>query len=53
MEVIRNYEPKNNFLQKKVRKLATKEYNSNFDECSSGFVKHLGGFIKNIMSIQI
>ena len=46
MEVTRNIEPKNNFLQK-VRKLAT---NKNiiliFDECTSGFRESLGGIHK-------
>ena len=43
MEVIRNYEPKNNFLQK-VRKLATeKNIILIFDECSSGFRETFGG----------
>ena len=43
MEVIRNYEPKNNFLQK-VRKLATKKnIILIFDECSSGFRETFGG----------
>ncbi len=46
MEVVRNYEPKNNFL-KKVRDLATK---NNivliFDECTSGFRETFGGIHK-------
>jgi glutamate-1-semialdehyde aminotransferase len=46
MEVIRNFEPKNNFLQK-VRDLATK---NNivliFDECSSGFRETYGGIFQ-------
>ena len=43
MEVIRNYEPKNNFL-KKVRKLASKKnIILIFDECSSGFRETFGG----------
>ncbi len=43
MEVMRNYEPKNNFL-KKVRKLATKKnIILIFDECTSGFRETYGG----------
>lgn len=46
MEVVRNYEPKDNFLQK-VRDLATK---NNivliFDECTSGFRETFGGIHK-------
>ena len=46
MEVVRNYEPKNNFL-KKVRDLATK---NNivliFDECTSGFRETFGGIFQ-------
>ena len=46
MEVMRNYEPKNDFL-KKVRELATK---NNivliFDECTSGFRETFGGLHK-------
>ena len=43
MEVMRNEEPKNNFL-KKVRKLATKNgIVLIFDECTSGFRKNFGG----------
>jgi glutamate-1-semialdehyde 2,1-aminomutase len=46
MEVIRNVQPKNNFL-KKVRKLANK-YNSVliFDECTTGFRQSYGGIHK-------
>ena len=43
MEVIRNFEPQNNFLQK-VRDLATKRgIVLIFDECSSGFRECYGG----------
>ena len=43
MEVMRNEEPKKNFLQK-VRKLATKKgIVLIFDECTSGFRKNFGG----------
>ena len=47
MEVMRNYEPKNNFL-KKVRKLAD-ENNIIliFDECTSGFRQEFGGMHKS------
>ena len=42
MEVMRNEEPKKNFLQK-VRKLATKKgIVLIFDECTSGFRKNFG-----------
>ena len=46
MEVKRNFEPKNNFLQE-VRKL-TKKHNIIliFDECTSGFRETLGGLHK-------
>lgn len=46
MEVVRNIEPKNNFLSK-VRQLANK-YNAIliFDECTSGFRSTLGGIHK-------
>lgn len=43
MEVQRNVEPKNNFLQK-VRKLASsRNIILIFDECTSGFREHYGG----------
>ncbi len=46
MEVIRNEEPKNSFLQK-VRKLASRKgIVLIFDECTSGFRKNLGGIHK-------
>ena len=46
MEVIRNMEPQNNFLQK-VRSLATKKgIVLIFDECTSGFRETLGGIHK-------
>jgi glutamate-1-semialdehyde aminotransferase len=46
MEVLRNFEPKNNFLQK-VRDLATlKNIVLIFDECSSGFRETFGGIFK-------
>ena len=46
MEVSRNYEPKNNFLEK-VRKLASKKnIILIFDECTSGFRKNFGGLHK-------
>jgi glutamate-1-semialdehyde aminotransferase len=46
MEVIRNFEPKNNFLHK-VRALATKKnIVLIFDECSSGFRETFGGIFK-------
>ena len=46
MEVIRNYEPENDFL-KKVRSLATKKnIVLIFDECSSGFRETYGGIYK-------
>lgn len=46
MEVIRNYEPENDFL-KKVRNLATKKnIVLIFDECSSGFRETYGGIYK-------
>ena len=49
MEVVRNFGPENNFLNK-VRDLATK---NNivliFDECTSGLEKPMVGFLKNIM----
>ncbi len=46
MEVRRNEEPKNNFLQK-VRKLATeKKIILIFDECTSGFRQTFGGLHK-------
>ena len=46
MEVIRNEEPKNFFLQK-VRKLASKKgIVLIFDECTSGFRKNFGGIHK-------
>ena len=46
MEVIRNFEPKNNFLQK-VRDLATKKnIVLIFDECSSGFRETFGGIFQ-------
>ena len=46
MEVIRNIEPENNFLQK-VRDLATKKgIILIFDECSSGFRETFGGIHK-------
>ena len=49
MEVIRNFEPNNNFLQK-VRDLANKKnIVLIFDECSSGFRETFGGILKNIM----
>lgn len=46
MEVMRNKEPENNFLQK-VRKLVS-DYNAVliFDECTSGFRKTFGGLHK-------
>ena len=48
MEVIRNDQPKNNFL-KKVRKLASeKNIVLIFDECTSGFRQTFGGYIKFI-----
>ena len=47
MEVIRNIEPKDNFLQK-VRDLATKKgIVLIFDECSSGFRESFGGIFNN------
>ena len=46
MEVLRNMEPQNNFLQK-VRSLATKKgIVLIFDECTSGFRETLGGIHK-------
>jgi glutamate-1-semialdehyde 2,1-aminomutase len=46
MEVVRNKEPKNNFLQK-VRKLATdRGIVLIFDECTSGFRETFGGLHK-------
>jgi glutamate-1-semialdehyde 2,1-aminomutase len=46
MEVFRNKEPENNFLQK-IRKLATeKNIVLIFDECTSGFRKSFGGLHK-------
>ena len=46
MEVIRNYEPKDNFLHK-VRKLASKHgIVLIFDECTSGFRQTFGGLHK-------
>ena len=46
MEVIRNFEPTNNFLQK-VRDLATrKNIVLIFDECSSGFRETFGGIFQ-------
>ena len=46
MEVIRNFEPTNNFLQK-VRDLATaKNIVLVFDECSSGFRETFGGIFQ-------
>ena len=46
MEVMRNEEPKNNFLEK-VRNLATKKgIVLIFDECTSGFRKNFGGLHK-------
>jgi glutamate-1-semialdehyde 2,1-aminomutase len=46
MEVVRNEEPKNNFL-KKVRNLATKKgIVLIFDECTSGFRSNFGGIHK-------
>ena len=46
MEVVRNEEPKNNFL-KKVRNLATKKgIVLIFDECTSGFRSNYGGIHK-------
>lgn len=46
MEVLRNQEPENNFLEK-VRKLATdKNIVLIFDECTSGFRQTLGGLHK-------
>tara|TARA_B100000989_G_scaffold124046_1_gene91730 strand:+ start:9884 stop:11938 length:2055 start_codon:yes stop_codon:yes gene_type:complete len=46
MEVMRNEEPKDNFLQK-VRKLATeKNIVLIFDECTSGFRETFGGLYK-------
>jgi len=46
MEVFRNKEPENNFLEK-VRKLATdKNIVLVFDECTSGFRKSFGGLHK-------
>ena len=46
MEVLRNEEPKNNFLQK-VRDLATsKDIVLIFDECTSGFRETFGGLHK-------
>ena len=53
MEVIRNFEPQNNFLQK-VRELATK---NNivliFDECTSGFRETYGEFSTNMVFADI
>ena len=47
MEVYRNIEPKNNFLEK-VRNLATKKgIVLIFDECTSGFRKTFGGLHKH------
>ena len=47
MEVVRNFNPKNNFL-KKVRDLATKKnIVLVFDECTSGFRESYGGIFKN------
>ena len=47
MEVQRDFEPKNNFLEK-VRKLANdKKIVLIFDECTSGFRKTLGGLHKH------
>ena len=47
MEVKRNFEPKNNFLQK-VRKLANdKKIVLIFDECTSGFRQTFGGLHKH------
>ena len=47
MEVVRNSEPKSNFL-KKVRKLATdKKIILIFDECTSGFRQTYGGIHKS------
>ena len=47
MEVIRNIEPKDNFLEK-VRDLATKRgIVLIFDECSSGFRESFGGIFNN------
>ena len=46
MEVVRNFGPENNFLQK-VRKLATeKNIVLVFDECTSGFRETYGGIFK-------
>ena len=46
MEVVRNFEPENNFL-KKVRDLATKnDIVLVFDECTSGFRETYGGIFK-------
>lgn len=46
MEVVRNFEPQNNFLQK-VRELATKlKIVLVFDECTSGFRETFGGIHK-------
>ena len=46
MEVVRNIEPKNNFLQK-VRDLATRKgIVLIFDECTSGFRETFGGIYK-------
>lgn len=46
MEVVRNFGPENNFLQK-VRKLATKkDIVLIFDECTSGFRETFGGIYK-------
>jgi len=47
MEVVRNMEPEDNFLQR-VRKLATeKKIVLIFDECTSGFRESFGGLHKN------
>ena len=47
MEVVRNFGPENNFLQK-VRELATrKNIVLIFDECTSGFRESYGGIFKN------
>ena len=46
MEVVRNFDPENNFLQK-VRDLATKKnIVLIFDECTSGFRETYGGLFK-------
>ena len=45
MEVMRNLEPQNNYLQK-IRKICNEKIILIFDECTSGYRENMGGIIE-------